>query len=162
LRELIRRAAGNHFHLSFYGWGWGFAAAGANYLLDANFPAIFCSGKPFVCPLLNCAQYMPNSYWPACHLILGRGSNRAAKSGRRQLLSFQCGSLQIFPQTRGSSSHLGTRARPGFVCRSLQRLSQPATPCAVLNHFEIGKLSLKGQLRGPPGAEPNSFSVEPR
>jgi hypothetical protein len=47
LRELIRRAAGNHFHLSFYGWGWGFAAAGANYLLDANFPAIFCSGNTF-------------------------------------------------------------------------------------------------------------------
>ncbi len=112
-------------------------------------------------PARECAQRLPKR--PLLHLHPS-GCLEIPKFGfleaalRRHLLSFQSRAAGIFPQGDRFCDHLGTWPRLEFVCRSFRKLSQPATPCTVLNHFEICKLSLKGQLRGPLGAEPNFSS----
>src|SRR5438309_12128152 len=58
---------------------------------------------------------------------------------RRHLLSFQCNSPRSFPQVSQFSIHLGTSPSILLPCRSPRKLSQPATPCAILAHFEICK-----------------------
>ena len=104
-------------------------------------------------PARECAQRLPKR--PLLHLHPKDGSEIPQfvfleADLRRHLLSFQSRAAGIFPQGDFLCSHLGTKARPGFACHSFRKLSQPATPCAVLNHFEICKLSLRANCEAHP------------
>jgi len=57
----------------------------------------------------------------------------------RHLLSSQSGAAGNFPQETLFCGQLDTSDRLEFECRSFPRLSQPATLCAILAHFEICK-----------------------
>src|SRR6266404_759995 len=61
-------------------------------------------------------------------------------SRRRHPLSFQCNSSKVFPHLSQFRFQLDTSYRIAVRCYSLSILSQPATPCAILTHFEISNL----------------------
>jgi hypothetical protein len=59
-----------------------------------------------------------------------------APSGRRQLLSFQCGAVVISSQECFFNIRLSTSDGTGFNRRGFWKLSQAATHRATLNHNE--------------------------
>jgi hypothetical protein len=62
---------------------------------------------------------------------------------------------QTFPQVCEFSSYLGTSAQIALAYPILRKLSQPATPWAVLTHFEIAGRSL-ATLFSLPSCDPQS------
>jgi hypothetical protein len=111
LGEPLRAAANSHFQQSFSGCGCGFASAALH--LFPRKPSRALTNAPISAPRMpKCPPLHTLPFVPPKNARL----NFVAAVLRRHLLSFQCRSLQSFPQFNRFSSYLVTSGRIALSC----------------------------------------------